>query len=252
MKARSPSPFLQNSTDPHSKIPELINDKNKIHRIRCRRNYNAVVTNVVSPSEIWVQILNHIADTLVIPTSDAPPLETELIERKYVMTPINEDILVRARILEVEESKVYLRLIDYGTTVWRDENAIFKMTGKLHLFPWQACVVMLHGVLPKEEDKWSLEETQAIKRALMEFDYVCVQPTPFEFMYYDDDASIPRVSLLGMNGPLQQSIFDVNGSRVSPEIHGMDVASLYHMYSFSTPKYMIDVADQKEYPHDII
>uniref|UniRef100_A0A914Y8W9 Tudor domain-containing protein n=1 Tax=Panagrolaimus superbus TaxID=310955 RepID=A0A914Y8W9_9BILA len=221
MKPRSSSPYLRKKDGTLSKVDELINDKNKIHRIRCRLNYNATVTNIISPSEIWVRIMNHIADTLVIPTSDAPPLETELIERKYVMTPLNEDILVRARIISVENAKVFLRLIDFGTTVWRDENAIFKMTDKLHCFPWQSFVVLLHGVIPKDGNTWSPEETDALKRTLMGFDYVWVQPTIFD-NFYHDDADIPRVSLLGMNGPLQQSIFDVNGSRVSPEIYGMD------------------------------
>uniref|UniRef100_A0A914YIE3 Uncharacterized protein n=1 Tax=Panagrolaimus superbus TaxID=310955 RepID=A0A914YIE3_9BILA len=85
----------------------------------------------------------------------------------------------------------------------------------------------------------------------MGFDYVWVQPTIFD-NFYHDDADIPRVSLLGMNGPLQQSIFDVNGSRVSPEIYGMDVAALYNLYSFLTPKSIIDIRDQDEYPYDDI
>uniref|UniRef100_A0AC35EYD2 Tudor domain-containing protein n=1 Tax=Panagrolaimus sp. PS1159 TaxID=55785 RepID=A0AC35EYD2_9BILA len=251
MKPRSISPFLKDSEDKDQTAKVLIIEKPKIQRIRCRQNYNAVVTNVISPSEIWIQILNNISDKLVIPASDAPMLEKDLIENQYVMTPINEDTLVRGRILETVDGKVLIRLIDHGSAVWRDANAVFKMSSpkdQLYCFPWQSKVVMLHGVKPKNQVEWTNEETDALKRVLVDFDYVYVKPALADYRYINDDNYASSVSMIGMNGPLQQSKFDdVNGCRIPPESSGIDIAEMYHMYASSTSRCLTDGRDQEYY-----
>uniref|UniRef100_A0AC35F4C8 Tudor domain-containing protein n=1 Tax=Panagrolaimus sp. PS1159 TaxID=55785 RepID=A0AC35F4C8_9BILA len=248
-KPRSFSPYLKRSKDKESKIPVFITKPTKIQRIRCHRNYNAIVKNVVSPSEIWIQVLNNISDKLILPTSNAPMLETELIENKYVMTPIDEETLVRGRIIAAQDGRALIRLIDHGIAVWRDDNTVFKMPQPLYSFPWQSRVVMLHGIKPKNQNEWTAEETEAIKRVFAEFDYVYVKPILSQFLHVNEDREAFSVSMIGLNGSLQQSIFDVNGSRILPEAYGIDITELYNFFAFSTLQYLIDARDQEYYDY---
>uniref|UniRef100_A0AC34G686 Tudor domain-containing protein n=1 Tax=Panagrolaimus sp. ES5 TaxID=591445 RepID=A0AC34G686_9BILA len=159
--------------------------REKIHRIRTRFNYLAYVTHVTSPSEIWVRPINHIADKLTLPFSDTPPLEKELKEDVYVMTPLDEDVLVRARILkfcDVKE-KYLLRLIDHGKPVYRDAEDIFEMKSEkdeMRKHPWQAIPIVLQGVDPENSKTWTDAEICKIFQAFSEFSVYIVTPTLHE------------------------------------------------------------------------
>uniref|UniRef100_A0A914YJZ8 Tudor domain-containing protein n=1 Tax=Panagrolaimus superbus TaxID=310955 RepID=A0A914YJZ8_9BILA len=155
---RPPSPWLELNSDtpddPHESCNfQVINRREKIHRIRGVRNFPAEITYVVSPSEIWVRLHNHIAKKLTISTNNTPNREINISEGTYVFTPLNEDILVRARVLvyDSEKRQALLRLIDHGKVVWRDDNALFEMKNKrdeMRKYPWQAIPVTLQGAVP--------------------------------------------------------------------------------------------------------
>lgn len=70
------------------------------------------------------------------------------------MTPLNEDILVRARIILFDniKQKYLLRLIDHGKPVWRNAKDIYEMKSekdKLRKYPWQAIPIVLQGIEPE-------------------------------------------------------------------------------------------------------
>ena len=70
------------------------------------------------------------------------------------MTPINDETLVRARILDVyhdQNNLVLLRLIDHGSVAWRKSSDIFEMKSRkdeMRLHPWQAIPIALFDVEP--------------------------------------------------------------------------------------------------------
>uniref|UniRef100_A0AC35FQ71 Tudor domain-containing protein n=1 Tax=Panagrolaimus sp. PS1159 TaxID=55785 RepID=A0AC35FQ71_9BILA len=254
---RPSSPWLELSADaPKGSVEpchfQLINQREKIHRIRPLRSFPAEITHIVSPSEIWVRLLNHIADKLTISTNNAPNLETNIVEGIYVFTPLNENILVRARVLfnDCKKKQTLLRLIDHGKLVWRDENAIFEMKSKkdeMRKYPWQAIPITLQGVIPKNGIEWHDLEIEALKTALSDLPRHYILPTCHEMLYINNDNDYIRASIHAMTETEFQYV--LNNISAVEEI-GHSVFDLYEAYTcelFPNTEPLMDYFQQKRY-----
>ena len=69
---------------------------------------------------------------MVEPFSTPNMAATDLKEGAYVLAPLDEEILVRARILEYlpEEKRALVRFIDHGDIGWRDAKVLFETKSK--------------------------------------------------------------------------------------------------------------------------
>ena len=88
-------------------------------------------------------------------------MEKDLRPHVYVMTPVDDEILVRARIMfcDYENAKVLVRLIDHGDEVWRSPTALFQMDSEnddIRKHPWQAIPVTLEGIKPKNGVRFTM------------------------------------------------------------------------------------------------
>uniref|UniRef100_A0A914XR52 Tudor domain-containing protein n=1 Tax=Panagrolaimus superbus TaxID=310955 RepID=A0A914XR52_9BILA len=192
---RPESPYLEESTSGHQKY---ITSREKIHRIRCMVGYYAKVSAVYSPNEIWLLIPNNIADKLVLSRDNLPPLETEIQPNSYVMTPINEKKLARARILLSQNREVFVRLIDSGKIEKRSFDQLYEMNDELRTHPWQAIQVSLHNVHPQNDDAWLPHEIETLESVLADFPYVWVDPQLTQKAINNDSEPV-RVLLNGLS-----------------------------------------------------
>uniref|UniRef100_A0AC34FCM9 Tudor domain-containing protein n=1 Tax=Panagrolaimus sp. ES5 TaxID=591445 RepID=A0AC34FCM9_9BILA len=254
---KPPSPWLELKSDAPKGSDEpchfqLINRREKIHRIRGVRNFPAEVTYVVSPSEIWVRLPNHIAHKLTISTNNAPNRETNIAEGIYVFTPLNENILVRARVLlyDSEKKQALLRLIDHGKVVWRDDNALFEMKNKrdeMRKYPWQALPIILQGVVPANGVEWSELEVEALKSAISDFSKHYILPSCHELVYINDDNDYIRASIHALT---EAEFQYVSRNTACVEEMGYSVVHLYESYlnMFSpVAEPLTDYFEQKRY-----
>uniref|UniRef100_A0AC35GI29 Tudor domain-containing protein n=1 Tax=Panagrolaimus sp. PS1159 TaxID=55785 RepID=A0AC35GI29_9BILA len=244
--SRPPSPYLElkptarpGTTEPHQLNHQLIQNREKIHRIRPRTNFFAEITYVTSPSEIWIRPCNHISDKLTIPFNQSLELETNLKENVYVMTPLNEDILVRARIILFDNSKqkYLLRLIDHGKPVWRNANDIYEMKFKndeIRKYPWQAIPIVLQGIEPENGKEWTEAEVYFITNALSEFSSYFVMPTFHDAFVINNDAKYLRASINGLN-ETEMKLFRSYKSREKDLLKtvGFSIAEYYRILSTS-------------------
>lgn len=66
----------------------------------------------------------------------------------YVMAQLDKVNLARARILDINNSNVYIRFIDHGVTTNVKPNALYHMSLTLRTYPWQTVPVCLVDVVP--------------------------------------------------------------------------------------------------------
>ncbi|TKR95937.1 hypothetical protein L596_010031 [Steinernema carpocapsae] len=129
----------------------------KIHRILLRRSATCTLSHVASPHCIWVKLLNHITDQLLLPI----PIEDEVIplnkseygKFKYYMAPYNDTHLSRVRILHSEEDDskrfyCYVLFIDFGHTKWVPWKVMRELPELFYFHPWQAIPVTLFPLYP--------------------------------------------------------------------------------------------------------
>ncbi|GMS96002.1 hypothetical protein PENTCL1PPCAC_18177 [Pristionchus entomophagus] len=163
----------------------------KINRIPMITTAEVTVVSVISPSLIFVRIVNHIRDQLVLrePSDIVPLADWELQEFYYVLCPIEDRAYGRARILKIEphpseilERLVQLLLIDDGNIVWANSSSLVSMdpdrsrgAKDLAYHPWQIQAISLAGIYPKKrpknrDRKWDVSVRHRLQRILDGFD----------------------------------------------------------------------------------
>uniref|UniRef100_A0AC35F3R4 Uncharacterized protein n=1 Tax=Panagrolaimus sp. PS1159 TaxID=55785 RepID=A0AC35F3R4_9BILA len=155
------------------------------------------------------------------------------------MTPLNEDILVRARIILFDniKQKYLLRLIDHGKPVWRNAKDIYEMKSKndeMRKYPWQAIPIVLQGIEPENGKEWTEAEVYFITNALNEFSSYFVMPTFHEAFVINNDSKYLRASINGLN-ETEMKIFRSFKSREKDlfKTVGFSIAEYYRIFSTS-------------------
>ncbi|KAE9552440.1 hypothetical protein FO519_004348 [Halicephalobus sp. NKZ332] len=242
------SPYLDESQKP----PIYITSPSKIHRIRCRRGYYATVMSVISPSEIYVRIVNHITETHLLipnPSKKTQKLAEDISVGTYVMTPYNESFYGRARILKIRKTGVILRFLDFGILAFRKANELFFMEEKFKHFPWQTIKVALHNLSPVDpEVGWSSEEVQILREITNEYSLFWVKPQLSGSDPGNDDFYPISVELNGVNP--EDTV--VAGTTISGDELGDSITDRYNMCigKFAADQHE-DAEEQKFYPCQI-
>ncbi|KAH7730798.1 tudor domain-containing protein [Aphelenchoides avenae] len=182
---RDPSPM---TNEPKRKeVKKMVLDPNKIHRIIIQSETLVTVSNVESPSRIWVKLRNHITDQLRYRKGHKlEKLEGLPSVMDYVMAPLkvrsqtantDELIYARARVLKSNyELSVWLvHYIDEGVQQWLSRECLAKMEPAFFTHPWQAIPVCLFRARPDGE-QWKDEHVTILRDVLGQYDLLRVQP----------------------------------------------------------------------------
>uniref|UniRef100_A0AC34R0M4 Tudor domain-containing protein n=1 Tax=Panagrolaimus sp. JU765 TaxID=591449 RepID=A0AC34R0M4_9BILA len=215
------SPIMAPRKEPKEDMTLLI--ENKIHRIRSRRPFYANVTYVVSPSEIWVQIVNHITENLVKELNDPRTEVTSYEVNDYVLAPVNEKYLARARIVEKFRTGAVVRFLDFGYLAFRKNAEFFIMEKKLWYYPWQTIKVALHDVHPAANREWSKNEVGTLKEVFETFPLVYVIPQNTDIWKTDNDSIPARVRMHGVT----RDEMEVDGFIRAGDYLGESIAGLF-------------------------
>ncbi|CAG9540569.1 unnamed protein product [Cercopithifilaria johnstoni] len=179
----------------------------KIHRIVLCRTARCFVSNVTSPSCIWVKPVNHITEKLQIRDLNTLIPAPVAHENRYVMAPIEDGVYARARIREIDQRKKFVKVlfIDEGTTAWMSSACLAKMDEMLAFHPWQAIPVALFKVKPYQDivvdnvqPKWSKEDTVVLREILKKFKFVRVEAI-LNSVPSNDYCDFVKVNMYGMD-----------------------------------------------------
>uniref|UniRef100_A0A7E4ZZ32 Tudor domain-containing protein n=1 Tax=Panagrellus redivivus TaxID=6233 RepID=A0A7E4ZZ32_PANRE len=230
-------------------------DERKVHRVRNPLASVAYVLNVVSPSEIYIRW----SDVTTPRLTRKFPTKLEKIEvyeppepLAYVMAPWKENILGRARIIQVlKNDDVYLIFIDEGQYAIVSKNDLYHMPEKLRTHPWQATKVVLYGAIPYNRASWQPQEVTALRSVIAKYPALWVMP--LHTMADDiDDSFNQRVLLHGLQHDTLDRIKSSNYNQF--DTYGEDVLTLYNcvlmeynMVNLSTER-ILDARFQPEYP----
>jgi hypothetical protein len=248
---RPNSPYLELIGDTHQKSHQkYITSRDKIHRIRCMVGYYATVSIAYSPNEIWLQLHNHVANKLVLSRLNPPPLERNLGPNAYVMAPINDTKLGRARIISVQNNSALIRFIDTGKIDSRSLGQLYEMNNEFRTHPWQAIHVTLHNIHPENGEFWTTEETESLSSVLAEFSHVWVEPQLSAKVINDDSEPI-RVLLNGLT-PEEVEMIETT-SKTSYEDIGESITEKYvlsYPNALLASKRIVDAFNYTIYPID--
>uniref|UniRef100_A0A7E4VZK7 Tudor domain-containing protein n=1 Tax=Panagrellus redivivus TaxID=6233 RepID=A0A7E4VZK7_PANRE len=223
-----------------------IKSAEKIRRLAPRHFFPAEVVYVVSPSNIWVRLVNHITSQLELASSkDLDTATAELY--KYVMAPVKPDRLGRARILKLSEDKAmcYVYFIDAGQPGKVKTSELYELPKGFACHPWQTVPLMLHGIDPANGTNWASDEVAKLQEVLDRYTHFWVTPV-LSTKYPDDESCFISANINGLTDTEYDKIFTTQ----KPDLNvGDSIAELYNLELHKPQIDRIDGAAQKSYPY---
>uniref|UniRef100_A0A7E4VXE4 Tudor domain-containing protein n=1 Tax=Panagrellus redivivus TaxID=6233 RepID=A0A7E4VXE4_PANRE len=215
---RSASPFLRFEK---GKLKMIVG--NKMPRIRIRDPFYAHIIEASSPSEIWIQMVNHIASQLEIAKNVQLEPVQEISTGDYVMARVSEDSYGRCRVMRTDykTKERLVRFIDHGGQYWFPMNDLFQMPKKLWDFPWQTIPVLLFNVRPIDGKCWSKDEVIHFTETYKQFELFWIVPAKTLLQYVNDDSYYCRVNIYGIQNPVKEQL------RIEGECNGIDFRNVF-------------------------
>ncbi|CEF61315.1 Tudor domain-containing protein [Strongyloides ratti] len=142
----------------------------------------------------------------------------------YVLAPLMEDVYVRARIIEVNENRDFVKVIyiDHGSIAWLNKASLAVMDTYLFKFRWQIRPIALNNIYPYNKNVstdvvWNHEQIEAVKDVLSNYSL-------YKFYHYE------RLKRLYAADIVTVELFQNDGDTISSSINEILIHKYNHLF----------------------